>query len=191
MVSLPHSIILLSLILSTLTISTIAQSKPRSLILPLTKDRATNQILTRLDLGTPQVSRNFIVDIAGRQLWLDCYSGFSNSSSTYRLARCGSAACSVSKAECKSPYFLPPQPGCFNNSCIILTRNPIRTTGGRSEVALDTVSLHSTSTSGARGGPRISIPNFIFACETVFGLDNLAAGVEGALGLSAVSQYRQ
>ncbi|CAI0551686.1 unnamed protein product, partial [Linum tenue] len=117
-------------IISTLTISTIAQSKPRSLILPLTKDRATNQILTRLEIGTPRVSRNFIVDIAARQLWLDCYSGYSNSSSTYRLARCGSAACSVGKADCPGPCLLPPRPGCFNNTCVVLTRNPIRTTAG-------------------------------------------------------------
>ncbi|CAL1396903.1 unnamed protein product [Linum trigynum] len=182
---LPQSIILLSLILSTLTISTTAQSKPRSLILPLTKDRATNQILTRLEIGTPRVSRKFIVDIAGRQLWLDCYSGYSNSSSTYRLARCGSAACSVGKAECPGPCLLPPRPGCFNNTCVVVTLNPIRTTAGISPLSLDTVSLHSTSTSGARGGPRVSIPNFIFACEDEFQLDNLAAGVEGAVGLSS------
>ncbi|CAN1129430.1 Probable aspartic proteinase GIP2 [Linum perenne] len=187
--SLPHSSIFLTLILSTLLIiiSVNAQtsSRPKQLILPITKDRSTLQILTRFNFGTPLVTRTFLLDLTGKQLWLDCYTGYSNSSSTYRLARCGSAACSVADADCLSPCLLPPRPGCNNNTCVVLTRNPIRTTAGIAELALDTVSFLSTPTSGSRPSSfsPVSIPNFIFGCIDSF-LDEFAPGVQGVFGLA-------
>ncbi|CAN0898663.1 Probable aspartic proteinase GIP2, partial [Linum grandiflorum] len=154
--------LILSTLLLIISINAQTSSRPKQLILPITKDRSTLQILTRFNFGTPPVARTFMLDLTAKQLWLDCYTGYSNSSSTYRLARCGSSACSVADADCLSPCLLPPRPGCNNNTCVVLTENPIRTTMGIAELSLDTVSFLSTSTSGSRASSfsPVSIPNF-------------------------------
>ncbi|CAI0466327.1 unnamed protein product [Linum tenue] len=149
-------------------------------------DRATNQILTHLHIGTPAITRTFIVDLAGQIPWLDCYTTAkysASTSSTHRLAKCGSASCSVTAASCSGICHSASGPDCHNNTCQLLTRNPIRNANSLSEVAVDTVSLRSTI-GGGRAGKHVSIPNFILACDDSYHLGHLAAGVVGSVGLA-------
>ncbi|KDP40115.1 hypothetical protein JCGZ_02113 [Jatropha curcas] len=175
--------IFLSLFISLIFLSnaqTTPPSKPKALVLPITKDPSTLQYLTRLNLGTPSVEKALVVDLGGRHLWIDCENEYE--SSTYRPGLCGSASCSFSKAMCVSKCLTPARPGCHNNTCRLLTKNPIWGTYGISEVAIDAVSLQSTN--GAKAGSLVSIPNLIFACEGSSNLLQLADGAKGVLGLA-------
>ncbi|OAY55836.1 probable aspartic proteinase GIP2 [Manihot esculenta] len=160
--------------------SSSSNSKPKTLVLPIYKDASTLQYLTRLNLGTPSLQTNLVVDIGGKHLWIDCSTGYQ--SSTYRPGHCGSASCSVAKADCVSLCPRPASPGCNNNTCRVLAKNSIF--GGYliSEVAIDTISLRATD--GSKAGSQVSIPNFIFACAESFDLINLASGAKGMLGLA-------
>ncbi|CAI0466324.1 unnamed protein product [Linum tenue] len=153
---------------------------------PRVEDRATNQILTHLHIGTPPITRTFIVDLAGQIPWLDCYTTAkysASTSSTHRLAKCGSAPCSVTAAACSGICRSASGPSCHNNTCQLKTRNPIRNADSLSEVAVDTVTLRSTI-GGGRAGKHVSIPNFILACDDSYHLGHLAAGVVGSVGLA-------
>ncbi|KAJ4837638.1 hypothetical protein Tsubulata_043092, partial [Turnera subulata] len=178
------SISQLVLITFLLCITTVSQAqtsaKPKALILPISKDASTLQYTTYLGMGTPPVQKKVVVDLAEKHLWIDCESGYE--SSTYKPGYCGSAACSVSKADCVSFCPTPPKPGCNNNTCRVLIENSVRGSAGIAEVALDTISLHSTD--GSKAGKTVQVPNFIFACTDIFGLDELAKGAQGMLGLS-------
>ncbi|XP_050216159.1 probable aspartic proteinase GIP2 [Mercurialis annua] len=158
-------------------------SKPKALLLPITKDASTLQYLTTLKLGTPLVDKTFAIDLGGQHLWMVCESGYH--SSTYRPGHCGSAACSVAKSECLNfcfrPSNPPPSPGCNNNTCRVLFRNPFFGGAGQLEVALDTISLRSTD--GSKSGSEVSIPNFIFACAENQDLNDIATGANGIIGL--------
>ncbi|KAH7844460.1 hypothetical protein Vadar_028250 [Vaccinium darrowii] len=99
--------------------------KPKAL-LPISKDSSTLQYLTHLNLGTPLNSKTLVLDLGGRNLWMDCDSNYN--SSTYRPARCGSAACSTS-----TPIFgclLCFDAGCHNNTCLISIENTVTSTVG-------------------------------------------------------------
>ncbi|KAJ4846775.1 hypothetical protein Tsubulata_050692, partial [Turnera subulata] len=178
------SISQLVLITFLLCITTVSQAqtsaKPKALILPISKDASTLQYTTYLGMGTPPVQKKVVVDLAEKHLWIDCDSGYESSS--YKPGYCGSAACSVSKADCVSFCPTPPKPGCNNNTCRVLIENSVRGSAGIAEVALDTISLQSTD--GSKAGKTVQVPNFIFACTDIFGLDELAKGAQGMLGLS-------
>ncbi|XP_050220034.2 probable aspartic proteinase GIP2 [Mercurialis annua] len=160
-------------------------SKPKALLLPITKDASTLQYLTTLKLGTPLVDKTFAIDLGGKHLWMVCESGYN--SSTYRPGHCGSAACSVTKPTfpclslCHRPSNPPPSPGCNNNSCRVLAENPFFGGALVIEVALDTISLRSTD--GSKSGPAVSVPNFIFACAENQDLNDIATGANGIIGL--------
>ncbi|KAJ9182054.1 hypothetical protein P3X46_006087 [Hevea brasiliensis] len=142
-----------------------SNSKPKALVLPIYKDASTLQYLTHLNLGTPSLQTTLVVDLGGRHLWVDCSSGYH--SSTYRPGHCGSASCSLAKAECGSICPSPAKPGCKNNTCTVLAKNSVF--GGYliPEVAIDTISPRSTD--GSKAGSYVSIPNFIFALSSAFG----------------------
>ncbi|CAN1807497.1 Probable aspartic proteinase GIP2 [Linum perenne] len=158
-----------------------ASSKPTSLILPLSQDGATHQIRTHLHIGTPPVTRTFILDLAGQISCIHCNTGYSTSSSTRRLALCGSSACSLSSARCSGICSSATSHDCHNNTCRLLTQTPFQPTAKLSNIALDTVSLRS-SIGGAKAGKHVSIPNFIFACNNFY--NNLPTGVFGSISLS-------
>ncbi|CAJ1962410.1 unnamed protein product [Sphenostylis stenocarpa] len=83
---LPLSLTLLSLL------STLSSAYKSSLTLPVTKDDSTHQYLTSLSYGTPVESANFVLDLAGSSLWIDCASRNTPSSSLapifHRSVRC-------------------------------------------------------------------------------------------------------
>ena len=157
-----------------------SSSKPKALILPIVKDSSTLQYLTRLNFGTPSRQKNFVVDLGGQHLWMDCDTDYH--SSTYRPALCGSASCSITKANCNNICPNPRGPGCNNNSCSVVAENSVFGTGGVSEITLDTISLQSTD--GSRAGLPVSISDFIFACAHNWSVTNtLASGANGMIGL--------
>ncbi|EEF45337.1 probable aspartic proteinase GIP2 [Ricinus communis] len=156
-----------------------SSSNPRALVLPITKDSYTLQYLTRLNLGTPPVPRNLVVDLGGQHLWIDCDTGYQ--SSTYRPGYCGSASCSLAKAACVSICPNPRGPGCNNNTCKVLARNSVFGGGIFPEVSLDVISLQSTD--GSEAGPPVSVSDFIFGCANTWDLIDLANAANGMIGL--------
>ncbi|EEF45338.1 pepsin A, putative [Ricinus communis] len=153
--------------------------KPKALVLPITKDSSTLQYLTRLNLGTPLVLKNLVVDLGGQHLWIDCDTDYH--SLTYRPGHCGSATCSQAKAFCVSICLNPPGPNCNNNSCIVDAQNSVFGAGTTAHVSLDTISFQSTD--GSKAGPPVSFSNFIFGCAHNFSLTSLASGANGMIGL--------
>ncbi|XP_002517173.3 probable aspartic proteinase GIP2 [Ricinus communis] len=158
-----------------------ASSKPKALILPVNKDATTLQYVTHLNIGTPLAKKDFVVDLGGAHLWMDCDDG-SYVSSTFRQSLCGSAPCSVAKATCTGGC-VPGhhKSGCSNETCYVLSTNTIQ---GRLEVGVvsrDIIALQSTD--GAKSGSLVSIPDYIFACANAWDLKSLASGAKGMLGL--------
>ncbi|XP_057431087.1 probable aspartic proteinase GIP2 [Lotus japonicus] len=85
---------------------------PRSFILPIKKDPATNLFYTSLGIGTPRQDFNLAVDLIGENLWYDCNTNYN--SSTYHPIACGAKRCpDVACIGCNGPY----KPGCTNNTC--------------------------------------------------------------------------
>ncbi|XWS31599.1 hypothetical protein CRYUN_Cryun23aG0090200 [Craigia yunnanensis] len=83
-----------SLILFFFSPSLAQQSfRPKALLIPISKDASTLQYLTTINQRTPLVPRDVVVDLGGRYMWVDCDRNYV--SSTYLLARCGSAQCSL------------------------------------------------------------------------------------------------
>ncbi|GFY85088.1 hypothetical protein Acr_03g0018620 [Actinidia rufa] len=115
---------ILSLLIFTISPSKAQTStpKPKSLLLPVTKDSSTLQYLTQLNLGTPLTPKTVVLDLGGRHLWFDCEAGYN--SSTYHPGHCGSAACSVAKPSftCGICFADKPRPGCNKYTCSIRPR---------------------------------------------------------------------
>ncbi|WCJ23682.1 Eukaryotic aspartyl protease family protein [Euphorbia peplus] len=117
-----HFLILTFLI----SISFSSSTKPDALILPVAKDAATLQYTAHMNMGTPLARKQFVVDLGGKHLWMDCDDG-SYISSTFKKSLCGSAPCSVAKATCMGgclPGHL--RQGCSNETCYVVSENTIR-----------------------------------------------------------------
>lgn len=138
--------------------------RPNGLVLPLSKDPLTLQYVTNINQRTPFIPVKLVVDLGGRNLWVDCDNYVS---STRRLARCGSAQCSLTRAN-----------GCGGGICGLGPENTATLTGSYGEVADDVVTIQSTS------GPIVTVPRFIFVCAPNFLLKGLASGAMGMAGLS-------
>ncbi|KAK1351733.1 Extracellular dermal glycoprotein [Heracleum sosnowskyi] len=114
-------------------VSSIAQTttRPKGIILPVTKDPSTLQYITEIKQRTPLVPVKLAVDLGGPFIWVDCDKGYATSS--YRPSRCNSASCSLSKASsCLTECYSPSRPGCTNNTCMLFPENqyaPIATSG--------------------------------------------------------------
>lgn len=138
--------------------------RPNGLVLPVSKDPLTLQYVTNINQRTPFIPVKLVVDLGGPNLWVDCDNYVS---STRRLARCGSAQCSLARAN-----------GCGGGICGLGPENTATLTGSYGEVAYDVVSIQSTS------GPIVTVPRFIFVCAPNFLLKGLASGAMGMAGLS-------
>ncbi|CAN1309597.1 Probable aspartic proteinase GIP2 [Linum perenne] len=170
------------LIISTLLLSTSAQPsfRPKSLILPTTKDPATLQYTTRLLQRTPRVPLTLLLHLGGENLWVDCSSP-NYISSTYTPARCRSSLCSLAGSNGCGDCFSPPSPGCNNNTCGVSPENPITRTSTSGELATDVLELNSTD--GSNPTRPVSVPRFLFSCAPSFLTRGLAPGSAGVAGL--------
>lgn len=88
MASFPFSIFL-PLLFSLLTI--VSSSSNSNFLLPITKDKTTQQYITTFFIGTPFVQTNLVVDLSGSHFWVDCSSTKTSSSLTtipHRSVQC-------------------------------------------------------------------------------------------------------
>ncbi|XP_010938774.1 probable aspartic proteinase GIP2 [Elaeis guineensis] len=153
--------------------------RPHALVVPVAKDAATLQYVTRVDQRTPPVLVKLVVDLGGRFLWVDCENGYHSSS--YRPVRCRSARCSLAMANACGDCFSAPRPGCNNNTCGVFPENPFIRTSTGGELAEDVLSLPSTD--GFNPGPLATDRTFLFSCAPTSLLEGLAIGAAGMAGL--------
>lgn len=174
---------MLFLFLSLSFAPTQESSKPKALLLPVTKDPSTLQYLTHFNLGTPFVQKSLVVDLGGRYLWIECTKDYK--SSTHKSGICGSAACLVANSDNCTVCLSGSRPKCLDKHrrpCYIYPENTVDNGPAQfGNLSLDRISLQSTD--GIISGPFVTINKFIFACATDKLLMNLAKGVKGMLGL--------
>ncbi|KAG2697147.1 hypothetical protein I3843_07G091700 [Carya illinoinensis] len=153
--------------------------RPKALVIPVSKDAATLQYVTRINQRTPLVPLSLVLDLGGQFLWVDCEQNYV--SSTYRPARCNSAQCSLARASGCGDCFSAPRPGCNNNTCGVTPDNTVTRTATSGEVAEDALSVQSTD--GSNPGRTVRVSKFLFSCAPTFLLEGLATGVSGMAGL--------
>ncbi|XP_057431683.1 probable aspartic proteinase GIP2 [Lotus japonicus] len=151
---------------------------PNALVLPVTRDPATNQYVTLLHQRTPLVPVKLTLDLSGQFLWVDCEEGYV--SSTYHPAHCHTPQCSITRSKSCVDCYLS-KPGCNINTCNLFPNNIFTHTNQIGEVALDVVAVHSTD--GSNPGKMVIVPNFLFTCGRTNLLKGLASGVKGMAGL--------
>lgn len=134
--------------------------KPNTLVLPVSKDSATNLHVTNIRKGTPFQATPLVVDLNNKFLWRDCERNYSSTS--YRFPFCHSTQCSrVGNHYCHK-CLAPARPGCHNNTCGVMTTNPLTQLTILGELGQDTVSVQSAQ--GANSGPFVTVTQFIFSC---------------------------
>lgn len=151
-----------------------------ALVLPVQKDGATSLHVTKIQKRTPLLPIPFLVDLNGRSLWVNCEQHYL--SSTYHAPRCHSTQCSRANARYCHTCASPARPGCHNNTCALMSVNPVTQRRAISELAQDVLSIQLTH--GSNPGPRVTVPQFIFACAPSSLLQGgLSKEVRGVAGL--------
>ncbi|KAL5701360.1 hypothetical protein ACHQM5_026705 [Ranunculus cassubicifolius] len=136
-------------------------SRPRALVLPITKDVSTLQYLTLINQRTPLVTVNVVVDLGGQYLWVDCDQSYKSSS--YIPAPCKSAQCSLTGfSSCVTACYSAARPGCNNNTCGMSPGNNVIGLGTSGDLGQDVLAIASTN--GKNPGPLVPVPRFLFAC---------------------------
>lgn len=176
--------ILVSLVFFTVSSSAIAKtpSRPKALLLPVTKDTSTKQYIVQINQRTPSVPVKVTVDLGGESLWVDCDKGYV--SSTYKPLHCRSPLCSLLNTPfgCGECYrSSSPKPGCNNHTCQTFPENSVTHWTTNGELAKDVLALKSTD--GSNPGPVFSLPGFYFSCGSTFLLKGMPKGVKGVAGL--------
>lgn len=149
-----------------------------ALVLPVTKDSATNQYVTLIHQRTPLVPIKLTLDLSGQFLWVDCEDNYV--SSTYHPAHCNTPQCSITRSKFCRDCFLS-KPGCNLNTCKLFPNNILSNINEVGEVALDVVAIHVTDGSNPRN--LVTLPRFLFTCGSTNLLKGLASGVKGMAGL--------
>lgn len=90
--------------------------RPKSVVLPVTKDASTLQYLTHIKQRTPLVPLSLTLDLDGLFLWIDCENSYV--SSYIRLAGCGTHQCRLIGAspDCQPCSWVGQGPACTNTS---------------------------------------------------------------------------
>lgn len=157
--------------------------KPSAVLLPVSKDDATQQYVTGFRQRTPLVPVKAVLDLAGATLWVDCDAG-SYASSTYSRVPCRSTLCrrlSRSPA-CATTCSGAPSPSCLNDTCGGFPENTVTRLSTGGNVITDVLALPTTSRPAP--GPLATAPAFLFACGSTFLTQGLAAGAAGMASLS-------
>ncbi|XP_050215484.1 probable aspartic proteinase GIP2 [Mercurialis annua] len=154
--------------------------RPKGLVLPVYKDKCTNQYVTELKQRTPLVPVKLLLDLGARFMWVDCDQGYV--SSTYKPVSCDSKLCALANSmACATECNSAPKPGCHNNTCAHSPENPVLRLSTGGQIGQDVVSLQSFN--GKKPDRSVSVPDFPFVCGSTFLLENLADGVTGLAGL--------
>ncbi|XP_075074514.1 putative aspartic proteinase GIP2 [Nicotiana tabacum] len=149
-------------------------SRPRALLLQVTKDATTKQYVTVIRQRTPLVPVKLTVDLGQRFLWVDCEKGYVSSS--YKPVPCDSTPC-------KRSFSGACAVGNNHSTCVHDPYNPFIHTSTGGELAQDVVSLQSTDGSNPGRFIRSARPGVVFGCGATFLLEGLANGVKGIAGL--------
>ncbi|XP_057430946.1 probable aspartic proteinase GIP2 [Lotus japonicus] len=176
-----HCFLLLSIALFSVchfpTTSQALKIIPRSFILPIKKDPATNLFYTSLGVGTPRQNFNLAIDLAGETLWYESDTHYNSSS--YRPIQCGSKRCTETIcANCSGPF----KPGCTNNTCLASTTNTLSKFIFGGTLGEDTIFFSKFQLPGLLAGyfdtDKLS-PFFIGDNSPFFGLPKTTKGIIG------------
>ncbi|XP_058740567.1 gamma conglutin 2-like [Vicia villosa] len=174
--------LLISLFCSFLLVSSKSLShppKPNLLVLPVQQDPSTGLHWTNIHKRTPITHVPVLIDLNGKHVWVNCEQHYS--SSTYLAPFCHSTQCSRANAHT-----------CQNNTCVLISSNPITQQTAAGKLAQDVLGIYATS--GSKPGPLVTVPQFLFSCAPSFlaqrGLPNNVQGVAG-LGHSPISLPNQ
>ncbi|XVF31303.1 hypothetical protein REPUB_Repub16aG0134300 [Reevesia pubescens] len=155
-------------------------SKPNKFVLPVHQDNKTNLYVANIYKRTPLLQVPFVVDLNGRLLWVTCEQSYL--SSTYRAPRCHSTQCARASSHYCHTCSSKARPGCHNNTCGLMSVNPVTGLTAMSELAQDVLSIQSTQ--GSNLGPLVRVPQFLFTCAPSLLLQRgLPGNVQGVVGL--------
>ncbi|KAK8564869.1 hypothetical protein V6N13_020006 [Hibiscus sabdariffa] len=155
-------------------------SKPNRFVLPVQKDQKTNLYVANIYKRTPSLKVPFVVDLNGRLLWVTCEKSYI--SSTYRAPRCRSTQCARADSHYCHTCSAEARPGCHNNTCGVMSVNPVTGLTAMSELAQDVLSIQSTQ--GSNPGPMVRVPRFLFTCApSLLRQKGLPGNVQGVAGL--------
>lgn len=165
--------------------------KPNLLVLPVQQDVNTRLHWANIHKRTPLMQVPLLVDLNGKHLWVTCEQHYS--SSTYQAPFCHSTQCSRANTHlCFTCTNSASRPGCHNNTCGVMSTNPMTQQTGLSELAQDVLAIHATR--GTKLGQMVRVPQFLFSCAPSFlvqkGLPNNVQGVVG-LGHAPISLPNQ
>ncbi|KAK2365073.1 hypothetical protein P8452_67904 [Trifolium repens] len=167
-----------------------SKSKPNLLVLPVQQDASTGLHWANIHKRTPLMQIPVLLDLNGKHLWVNCEQHYS--SSTYKAPFCHSTQCSRANAHTCHTCVTADRPGCHNNTCALMSANPVTQQTAMSELAQDVLAIYATN--GPKIGPMVTIPQFLFSCAPSFlaqkGLPNNVQGVAG-LAHSTISLQNQ
>ncbi|CAI9102263.1 OLC1v1000504C1 [Oldenlandia corymbosa var. corymbosa] len=133
------------------------------LILPVLKDNTTSLHIVNIRKRTPLTSIPFVVDLNGRFLSVNCDKDYF--SSTYNAPICRSTQCSlVGTHFCQKCSSSQARPGCHNNTCAIITTNPLNRQHVVGEIAQDVVAIQTLNYQASNPGRFVVLRRFLFAC---------------------------
>ncbi|XP_028780874.1 basic 7S globulin-like [Neltuma alba] len=163
--------------------------KPNLLVLPVQKDASTGLHWAYVHKRTPLVRVPVLVDLNGRFLWVNCDQHYL--SSTYTAPFCHSTLCSRANTHSCYSCASASRPGCHNNTCGLMSFNPVTLQSGVAELAQDILAIQAQPTSPpSKLASMVTVPQFLFACAPSFllhkGLPSIVQGVAG-LGHEAIS----
>ncbi|KAJ8751908.1 hypothetical protein K2173_000654 [Erythroxylum novogranatense] len=155
--------------------------KPNNLVLPVRKDGATSLHVTSIQKRTPQTPVQFVVDLNGRFLWVNCEKNYL--STTYQAPLCHSTLCVRAGSDyCHTCLSSKARYGCHNNTCGLVALNPMTHQTAVGELAQDVLAIQSTR--GSNPGPVAKVPDFLFACAPSTLLQKgLPRNVQGVAGI--------
>ncbi|MED6209283.1 hypothetical protein PIB30_053195 [Stylosanthes scabra] len=159
--------------------------KPNLLVLPVHHDQATGLPWAYVHKRTPLTQVPLLLDLNGNHMWINCQTHYT--SSTYQAPLCHSTQCSRANPNTQTCHTCVdstlPKPGCHNNTCALMSTNPITQQIAMSELAQDVLAIHATN-SPARLGPMVTVPQFLFSCApSSLVQKGLPNNVEGVVGL--------
>lgn len=181
MARLSHLVASTALLLLVLSSSCRAASNPSAVLLPVSKDGATQQYVASFRQRTPQAPVTAVLDLAGATLWVDCEAGYV--SSTYARVPCGSKPCRLARTgACATSCVGAPSPACLNDTCGGFPENTVTRVSTSGNIITDVLSLPTTFRPAP--GPLATAPAFLFTCGATFLTQGLAAGAAGMASLS-------
>ncbi|KAJ1417101.1 Xylanase inhibitor, C-terminal [Sesbania bispinosa] len=160
---------------------TTPRTKPNLLVLPVQRDASTGLHWANIHKRTPLMQVPLLIDLNGKHMWVNCDQHYS--SRTYQAPFCHSTLCSRANAHtCHTCVDSASRPGCHNNTCGLMSTNPITQQTTMGELAQDVFAILSTN--GPNLGPMVRVPSFLFSCAPSFlAQKGLPKNIQGVVGL--------